>query len=255
MQFPDGDAVEILGKTALNDYIASQQPGEYTVEKVVRIEPVENALYIAKQSIKGMIEQFNVHRSNVKCYLTGNSNFRKERATILPYKANRSAFDKPVHLQDVREYLIKSWGAEVVEGAEADDAIGIEATTPSEHNKIICSFDKDLMMIPGTHWNWVKSELEEVDEITAWYNFYKQMLMGDRTDNIPGIEGVGEKTAEKLLAGYTKPETMWAGVFQAYFNHYGFWYNKQMRLREALQEIGDLLWIQRFNQKNWTCPE
>jgi hypothetical protein len=251
----DGSKIEILGKTALNKYLEEQGITEYEIEKSIQLEPVEHALHIARQSIEGMMSKFGVERrGDVKCYLTGDSNFRKERATILPYKGNRDPFDKPIYLPDVRKYLIEKWGAEVVEGMEADDAIGIEATKP-DSKAIICTIDKDLDMLPGTHYNWVKGECYEVDEREAWRNFFKQVLVGDRTDNIPGLEGIGEVKAAKILEGYSKPETMWCGVFQAYFNRYGLTYNKELLLKEALQEIADLLWIRRYGAERWIIPE
>lgn len=247
----DSSSVEILGKTAFNEYLANN-PDYDEVTKDTVLEPVENALHIARQTIDGMREKFGT--SKLKVFLTGNANFRKDIATILPYKGNRDPLDKPVYLNDVRTYLKERWKAEVVEGMEADDAMGIAATAPGS-NTIICSIDKDLKMIPGAHFNWVKDEFCEVSDREAWRSFFKQMLTGDRTDNIPGLEGVGDKKADKILEGYTKPETMWCGVFRAYFDRYENHYSNGMLLKDALQEIGDLLWIRRTNQERWVIPE
>lgn len=262
-----GAKVQIEGKTALNEYL--NHNSDYTeIEKTLRVEDPANANHLVKQTLKAMVSKFAPCK--VKVFLTGSSNFRKDIATILPYKGNRDPFDKPVLLPDVRDYLVKYWKAEVVEGMEADDAMGIQATTEmcdncvtpwkcngphSNPKRIICSNDKDMKMIPGWHYDWIKDLLVEVDERTAWFNFFKQMLVGDRTDNIPGLEGVGDKTAEKILAGYTKPETMWVGVFRAYFDRYELRYNDKLTLKEALQEIADLLWIRRANQERWMVPE
>lgn len=64
--------------------------------------------------------------SSCEAFLSGADNFRYQ---IYPeYKANRRDKIKPVYLEAAREYLITTWGAKIVNGYEADDAIGIRAT-------------------------------------------------------------------------------------------------------------------------------
>lgn len=188
-------------------------------------------------------------------FLTGKDNFRDKLATIKPYKGQRDPFQKPRHLQAVREFLVKKYGAEVVDGQEADDAMGIAATTPGNEDCIVCSIDKDLDMIPGAHYNWVKDIYYEIKPAAAWRNFYSQMLQGDTTDNIPGLSGVGPKTAAKILADCTTPESMFGTVFREYYNRYGRHYDKEHGLNEALLEIGNLLWIRRYNHLTWEFPK
>ena len=132
-------------------------------------------------------------------FLTGKDNFR--RAIYPEYKANRTA-PKPKHLAACREALILDYSASVVDGIEADDALGIAAHDQS----IIVSIDKDLRQIPGTHYNFVKGITDVVDGYTASFNFYRQFLIGDRADNISGVKGIGEKKAEKELYGLTEEE-------------------------------------------------
>lgn len=55
-------------------------------------------------------------------YLTGSNNYRMEIAKEAPYKGNRVQ-EKPEHYALLREYLVMSWGFEMIEGQEADDAI------------------------------------------------------------------------------------------------------------------------------------
>ena len=55
---------------------------------------------------------------------------------------------------------------------------------------IICSLDKDLLQIAAVHYNWVKEEFDEVSPHTALVNFYSQLLLGDKSDNIPGFDSV-----------------------------------------------------------------
>jgi DNA polymerase-1 len=83
-----------------------------------------------------------------------------------------------------------------VPGYEADDLIAAYASIFDDY--IIISDDKDLNQIPGTHMNF-SEHVYEVSEEEALYNLCKQVLMGDSTDDIPGLHRVGIKTAEKIL--------------------------------------------------------
>ena len=65
----------------------------------------------------------------------------------------------------------------------------------------VAGIDKDLLQITGTHYNFVKKEITEISEDTANLKLMLQCLTGDRSDNIPGIKGIGPKKAEKLLSG------------------------------------------------------
>ncbi len=125
--------------------------------------------------------------------LSGPDNFRK---TINPeYKANRKDLIKPVYLDSCKDYLVENWKAVYSEGVEADDVLGYNQTK----NTIICSIDKDLRQIPGKHFNFVKLEFDEVDMEQGDKFFWKQMLIGDSTDNIFGVKGIGKVKAAKII--------------------------------------------------------
>jgi 5'-3' exonuclease len=153
----------------------------------------------AYETIDSMFEHiFYVTKcENYIGFLTGKNNFRKEIATIKPYKGNRKDMIMPEHFDDIRQYLIRAWSCDVVDGLEADDALGICQTEMDD--TIICSIDKDLLQIKGFHYNWNKGEVCNVTEYDAWQKLYEQTLSGDSTDNIVGIPRIGEKKAKKLL--------------------------------------------------------
>lgn len=146
------------------------------------------------------------HVSTWELHLTGKTNFRIDVATTAPYKGNRKS-EKPVHYNLLREYLEASWGASVSEGIEADDVLAIRATELGD-SSVIVSLDKDLDQVPGWHYNFAKKNLYQIDEQTGLFLFYKQMLTGDRVDNIKGVRGIGDVKAEKLLKDKTEAE-MW----------------------------------------------
>jgi len=176
---------------------------------------------------------FYTDSDEYKVYLTGSNNFRK---TIYPeYKAHRPT-EKPFWLQKIREYLVKNWNAEICEGQEADDAMGINQTEET----IICTIDKDLLMIPGQHYNFVKDEFQTVGYMDGLKHFYMQCLQGDRSDNIKGIPGIGPKKAERILEGCDSEYQMFKAVRNAYGNDEEFLMN------------GRVLWIRRNVDEDWS---
>jgi len=159
-------------------------------------DDVENAY----ETIDAMFEHlfYITNASDYLAFLTGKGNFRKEIAVTKEYKGNRKDKIIPEHLNAIREYLIEKWQCDVVEGLEADDALGI--CQNEMDNTVICSIDKDLLQIKGYHYNWNTQESCYVNDYDAWMKLYEQTLAGDSTDNIVGIPRVGVKTAKKILA-------------------------------------------------------
>ena len=96
--------------------------------------------------------------------------------------------------------------------------IGIIATTESDKNEyVIVSEDKDLLTVPGLHWNLKTKELYTLSEKEADFNFFSQTLTGDTVDNYKGCPAVGKVTAEKLLrSANTKGEDLWQTVVTRY---------------------------------------
>lgn len=204
-------------------------------------EPVENAWFTTKRQLEKIIDSFD-RGLEYRLFLTGEGNYRDEVATILPYKGNRKDSKKPIYYQEIRDYMTKWWRAEIVNGREADDALGC---AQQADKTCIVSIDKDLLMIPGWHYNWVKDKHFHISELQGCKNFYLQLLTGDRTDNIPGIKGIGPKRAEKALKGCRTKEDMERVVVGMYKKEFGrYW-------QEAMEEIGKLLWIQREGGEEW----
>ncbi len=151
-------------------------------------------------------------------FLSGEGNFRRK---IYPeYKANRPQ-EKPKWWKEAREFLITEFNAYIVDGQEADDALGINQ---KEHT-IICSIDKDLLQIPGKHFNFVKEEFYDIDYYEGLKHFYKQCLTGDRADNIKGVAGIGDKRADKLLAECFTEQELFNVVRETYGNDEEFLMN------------------------------
>ena len=135
-------------------------------------------------------------------FLSGEDNFRYK---LFPeYKAHRKDVVKPKWLQQCREYLVTEWNAEISHGCEADDLLG----SRQDDTTIICSIDKDLLQIEGKHYNFVKEEFYDVTYEGGMRHFYEQLLKGDRADGIPGVAGLGEKKAARMLEGCETEQEM-----------------------------------------------
>jgi hypothetical protein len=221
------------------------------IVKTIHAEPVSHALQNVKQTLLKIAEDCDSHDGTI--YLSGKGNYREEIAVTHPYKGTRDPDHKPVHYQAIKDYLVKHWDAEVVDGMEADDAMGIAQIKamksfdpdptywdqPVFNNETcICTIDKDLDMIPGWHYNIRKGNKYFVNLEEADYFFHKQMLTGDNADNIKGIYGVGDKKSDKMLRGKTPDERVEV-IKRAYKKEFG----KDADLR--YKENSGLLWILR----------
>ena len=200
---------------------------------------------VAIRTMADMLEEliFIELSSNIHVgYLTGKENYRHDIAKTKPYKGNRKDAPRPVHLHSLREYLITAWDFRVANGQEADDAIGIHATLTRD-NSIIVSIDKDLDMIPGHHYNPVKKDHYYVNDKVAIKNFYRQILTGDKVDNVQGLRGIGPKKADKILGDFDTDLAMYEAVLKAYDGD-----------AERVLENGQLLWIRRKEGELWQPP-
>jgi len=177
-----------------------------------------------------------------KGFLTGKGNFRDAIAVTVPYKGQRVS-EKPVHLQALRCHLVTSWGFTVVQGIEADDAVGIAAYAVPEDETIMVHIDKDLNQFRGWHYNYRNKEKYHVTEFEGLTAFYTQILTGDRIDNIIGLKGIGPVKAKRILEECTNESELYQAVLKAYEGD-------QQRVLENAQ----LLWLQRSPNQVWTPP-
>lgn len=149
--------------------------------------------------------------ADVVIALSGSDNWRKGLEP--QYKANRKNVRKPVVFNPLRDFIRNRWEVLEEDGLEADDLLGLNAGRVD----ILCSSDKDLLTVPGRHFNPNKPEdgIRKVTEREADYNLLVQALTGDSTDNYPGCPGVGPVSARKLLDGLDSEE-WWPAVVRRY---------------------------------------
>lgn len=186
--------------------VASLLPDGWTISysTVAEAEPLENALALVKRQLVRVMEKLDTdgyQYDKLELFLTGKGNFRNDIATIRPYKGNRVHMEKPVHYGAIRRYLQNRWGAIVINDWEADDEVAMQSHRhgydPAE--VMIVSQDKDLRTVPGLLYNYRRNTYELITKQQALVNFYRQILTGDLTDNIPGVYRVGEAAAARLI--------------------------------------------------------
>ena len=158
----------------------------------------------------------NLNATKTRVFLTGSSNYR---AAFFPeYKANRRGTRKPMILGALRKHLLSMWDAELEEGLEADDLIGMAATNPESNGAIVVSIDKDFKGGPCKLYNPDRPE-EGVRDITKdeadAYHFY-QTLVGDSSDNYKGCPAYGPKKAEALLLKCSNRRETWEKILQVF---------------------------------------
>lgn len=142
------------------------------------------------------------------------------------YKANRPPMpdDLRPQVQPIHD-IVTAMGLPllVVEGVEADDVIGTLARQATEQQRavVISTGDKDMAQLVNEHVTLVNTMTEtqlDVPGVHAKYGFGPELmidylaLMGDKVDNIPGVPGVGEKTAQGLIQGLGGLDAIYADL-------------------------------------------
>lgn len=176
-------------------------------------------------------------------FLTGRTNFRFDVAKSYPYKGNRSATSKPIHLGTARDHMVDKYSAIVSEDEEADDLIS-KGAAALDYDCVVASIDKDMLQLPCWHFNFGRNEWTKVEPIGGLKFFYTQMLTGDAADNIKGLHGIGPKKADKLLGGCDTEDTMWEAIYKAYDGNL-----------DRIVENARLLWLRRYEGEMWEPPQ
>jgi len=149
---------------------------------------------------------------DVRVCLSSYPTFRHELSQ--EYKANRIGKRKPMALREVYEFLSATYNGVSMGQLEADDVMGLLATSGKVADPIIVSPDKDMKTVPGRLL--VDDKVWTISKNEADRNWMIQVLTGDRADNVDGLPGVGPKTADKILGTTMTLREMWPVVVKAY---------------------------------------
>ena len=197
---------------------------------------------------------------NVYVCIQGEGNFRKEIASkFVQYKANR-AEERPTCFVELKERIRKHYrnACIVIDGEETDDFV----VRACYSGAVVAAIDKDIgSNTVGWLYNWKDQSLRYNTDEMRWKQFLSQMLTGDASDNIPGVEklhedvrekygiktsGVGEKTAEKLLNGVLTERDGWIRVIEAYStSHPDDW-------KDRMQDNAMFLWMCRYKGQQFS---
>lgn len=203
-------------------------------------EDVGIAMARAGQMVERIL--YDSGATEYELWLSGGHNFRY---SVYPeYKANRLTMPRPKWEQEVKQSLVDHWQANRTDGIEADDMLGIRQT----NDTIICHLDKDMNQIAGYHYNWElvregkvvrEKQTYFVTPEDADYFFFYQLLVGDPTDNIKGIKGIGPKKAAGILHGCESNRERYEAVLERY------------SCEEELDMNAQCVYIHRKHNDNW----
>lgn len=182
---------------------------------------LEKTWKILQKDLRTLLEE--VYCVDYIMAVKGDDNYRNMMYPDYKLNRHKDPNKQNIFVPTLRKLLVMEDLAVEAHGFEADDLIRIWAEQCKKHDidYIICSIDKDLKCIPGKHWGMKKKEMEIVSEAAALKHYYYQLLKGDSTDNIPGVPGVGEKTAVKLLATLSTEQEYQECVVEQYMLVYG----------------------------------
>lgn len=227
-------------------------------KEVADYPPIEHFYYLLKKKrdhwLKTLTE-FGFQITEQVHFLTAKdrSNFRYDVPIEPEYKHNRQGTPLPFGFQDCVKYCIDNWGAQLITGMEADDAIGIEASANPQGTIRIS--EKDLRMIPGWHFDisasfpsplyvtdpghliWCRrNTIAQTGYVIGWGIkwFWFQMLVGDKADGVVGIPGMGDSKAFKLLSDAHTLEAFEDLVYHEY---------ERCALEDKYDQTKKLLWI------------
>lgn len=196
---------------AQKDFDWGEEVTSQSLDKNTAFSHMEDNLEYAQDMLKD---------NYIICCFSSKNNWRKE---IYPeYKANRKDKPKPELLNDCIEYLKNKYPAFHLPRLEADDVMGILATTHTD--SVIVSTDKDMKTIPKVkifNYNKEEDHTFETTDRSAYIFHMTQTLTGDPTDGYAGIPGIGPKKAEAIIEqGLTDSKQwkkkLWRTVIEAY---------------------------------------
>lgn len=170
------------------------------------------------------------------------------------YKANRKGMpDELASQMPILKEILKSMNIDILEkeGYEADDILGtlakwgqnegLEVTILTGDRDSFQLVDKNIRVrIPRTKMGKTETEDYTIDKIQEEYGVEPldlievKGLMGDTSDNIPGVPGIGEKTALNLIKEYKNIDEV--------YNHIE---NQKGKLKENLEQNRDLAYLSR----------
>ena len=231
-------------------------PEDFIIEDVVTPEPLANAIQISKRIVERIVK--GVGADSYYGYVGPDKCFRNDIATLLPYKGAREGVARPVHLLDVKSYLVKHHAGERVEGIETDDQMAIDTWDAYKRGLDLwgAAIDKDFKGCTGKWYNFVDdtklivgTELGELKKLPKKIDGYGRMFKyfqicyGDDVDHyfaacaseVPN----GEVAAYNALQGAKTDKEAWERIVK----HYKKLYPEPKVIRNWKDEEFEIDWL------------
>lgn len=212
------------GKICLLDADFIKYIAESRAEKIITSEFIDDPEIIKQCYITCALEiceelVFGIRDPIIFCFSGSSSKtFRHHIAIQKKYKGNRPEKERLVVecMNAIVERILNNYVGLLFSDLEADDVL---CMLQNEHT-YIHSKDKDLKQVPGWHYNRETHNLINISSTEAVHFLATQMLTGDSTDHICGLEGCGPKKAEKILEGVSTNNLI-SCVYREYKKKYG----------------------------------
>lgn len=212
------------GKICLLDADFIKHIAESRAEKIITSEFIDDPEVIKKCYVTCALEiceelTFGIRDPIIFCFSGKSSNtFRHHIAIQKKYKGNRAPKEQLVMecMNCIVETIMEKYVGILFPDLEADDVLCML----QNKNTYIHSKDKDLKQVPGWHYDRENHNLIHVTSEDAVRFLAKQLITGDPTDHISGIEGYGEKKAEKILQDVSVNNLI-STVYREYKKKYG----------------------------------
>ncbi len=179
----------------------------------------KEALAKAEEKIQRILDKTGCAGAELH-FSSGRNNFRYSVSSI--YKATRTS-RPPVGLKKLKLDLAARFKGAIHTKHEADDAV-VYLKNKNPDKYILCAVDKDVLnSVEGKNFNYYESnsysismKWVHIDERTALTWRFLQTIMGDKTDNVIGLKGLGPVKAAKVLWGCNTHKELWKAVCEAY---------------------------------------
>lgn len=181
------------------------------------------AIYGVINMLRSLIRQY--HPSNIAVVFDAKGKTFRDKI-YTDYKANRPPMPEELGAQiQPLHTIIRAMGLPIIveDGVEADDVIGTLARQASEQQiaTLISTGDKDMAQLVNEHVtliNTMTNTVMDIDGVKQKFGVPPELvidflaLKGDKVDNIPGVPGVGDKSAQALLNGIGGIDDIYANL-------------------------------------------
>jgi DNA polymerase I len=254
-RLPDAGDPEVLYVVDLSGYVLRAYHAMGPLNSPVTGEPT-HAVYVTVTMLERLVRERRPALLAIAMD-SGRDTFRRE---IYPqYKATRPAAPDDLRQQFARcTEIVEAFAIPILkqEGVEADDLIACAVECAREHGLrvVIVASDKDLMQLVSPNvvmWDTMRDRVFGSEEVEERFGVKVSQLrdllalMGDTSDNIPGVPSVGPKTARDLLLEFGTLEGVYAGLGTI----------KRKKLKENLEQNRELAFVsQKLVTLRTDCP-